>query len=215
VIEGAASNIGLYSIGDAARLLKTERRTLARWVQGYTENLKSEVKAYAPVIAGGRDSLLTFGDLIELMYVKGFRERRVELETIRQVSAKYSKQWETEYPFATKRFAIGAREILLQESDEWSECLSGQGFVFADRIAEQLVHTGDLASEWHPLGRDRAVVVDPRRSFGKPIDTNSGTSTYVLYKATEGGDSAESVAWWYGTNVESVLDSREFEISLL
>lgn len=211
MIAGSNIDIGLYSIVDAARLLKTQRRTIARWIQGYTGMLKSEPRQYAPVLVGGRDKLLTFGDLVELMYVREFRSQDVRLETIRQVSAKFALEWGTEYPFATKRFAVDAKSILLKEGGEWRECLSGQGSFFTDQIALTLEHTGDFVSEWRPLGKDRAVVLDPRRSYGKPIDSESGTSTFVLYKAVESGDSPEDVGWWYDTPVASVLDSVQFE----
>lgn len=73
--------IGLYSIVEAGRLLQTPRRTLSRWIDGYVLKLRGGTKAYAPIIARTDEkSYLTFGDLVELMYVRGFRNEGISLD---------------------------------------------------------------------------------------------------------------------------------------
>jgi uncharacterized protein (DUF433 family) len=201
--------VGLYSIAEAARLLKTPRRTLARWSEGYVQPLRSGPKKYAPVIAAERD--LTFGDLIELMYVRGFREVGVSLDDLRKVAAKYRQEWAEEYPFATTRFATDGRALLLKEHLDWKNALTGQHQIFFDEVTQQLVHVGNLTSEWRPLGQDKAVVLNPDRAFGKPIEDGSGAHTYVLSQALKAGEDAKSVAWWYDTAVQGVLDALRFE----
>ncbi len=203
--------VGLYSVTEAARLLQTPRRTLSRWVEGYVGALRSGPKRYRPVLERDEQSLLSFGDLVELMYVRGFRRAGVGLEDLRRTAAKYRAEWETPYPLATKRFATDGRQLLIDLGGDWTNALSGQRQLFFDAIGRQLIHVGDLASEWRPLGADRAVVLNPGRSFGKPIDDQSGTRTSVLASALETGEDAESVSWWYGTTPNGVRDAAEFE----
>ncbi|KXK19447.1 MAG: hypothetical protein QY327_12055 [Fimbriimonadaceae bacterium] len=206
--------VGLYSLVEAARLLTTPRRTLARWVEGYVQELRGGSKRYAPIIERADEASLTFGDLVELMYVRGFRGVPVPLNEIRDVSAKYRQEWNTPYPLATKRFATDGRNLLIQQRGDWEHALSGQRQAFFEEIGRQLVHVGDLTSEWRPLGRDKAVVLHPDRSFGKPIEDKSGAHTFLLFKAVEGGASVEEVAWWYDTEVKAVREAVEFERSL-
>jgi uncharacterized protein (DUF433 family) len=206
--------VGLYSLVEAARLLTTPRRTLARWVEGYVQELREGARHYAPVIERGDEASLTFGDLVELMYVKGFRLGGVQLDEIRKVAAKYRQDWGTLYPLATKRFATDGRSLLLKERGDWAHALTGQRQAFFEEIGRQLVHVGDLTSEWRPLGRDKAVVLHPDRAFGKPIEDTSGAHTFLLFLAVEGGASVEDVAWWYGTEPKAVRESVEYEQSL-
>lgn len=206
--------VGLYSLVEAARLLATPRRTLARWVEGYVQELRGGTKLYAPVIKREAEASLTFGDLVELMYVRGFRSGGVKLNEIRDVSVKYRREWNTPYPLATKRFATDGRELLLREGADWVHALTGQRNAFFDEIGHQLVHLGDLASEWRPLGKDKAVVLHPDRSFGKPIEDKSGAHTVMLFSAVMGGASAEEVAWWYDTDPKAVLEAVEYEAAL-
>lgn len=203
--------VGLYTIVEAARLLSTPRRTLARWVEGYVHELRGGAKHYPPVIEREGEASLTFGDLVELMYVREFRTEGIRLTEIRDVSAKYRSAWNTPYPLATKRFATDGRQLLIREGDAWMHALSGQRRAFFEEVGRQLVHVGDFASEWRPLGSDKAVVLHPDRAFGKPIEDHSGAHTFLLYQAVEEGASVEDVAWWYGTEAKAVSESVVYE----
>lgn len=206
--------VGLYPLAEAARLLRTPRRTLARWVEGYVQQLRDVERKYLPVIETGGASVLTFGELIELLYVRGFRDAGVPLETIRRAAAKYRRVWGTNYSLATKRFATDGRALLLHEGGIWQDALTGQQSAFLEELGSCLVHKGDFASEWRPLGKDRSVVLAPDRAFGTPIDDLSGTRTYVLSQAVAAGEAAQTVAWWYGTTSASVEDATVFERNL-
>lgn len=202
--------VGLYTVSDAARLLRTPSRTLSRWVAGYVATLRNGPKSYAPVLARSESLSLTFGDLVELMYVREFRRIKVSLEEIRNVARIYRDRWQVDYPFATKKFAVEGTKLLANENASWREALTGQGTMFA-QLAKELVHVGDLSCVWRPLGEEHEVVLDPERAFGKPIDHQSGTHTFVLYSAVEKGETPASVAWFYGTSIDSVKDAVAFE----
>ena len=183
-------------------------------MEGYVHELRSGRKAYAPVIARADDEFLTFGDLVELMYVRGFRQVGVGLNELRDTAAKFRHEWDEPYPLATKKFATDGRRLLLEMGGQWQRALTGQHQAFFEEIGRQLVHTGDFTKEWRPLGKERTVVLDPTRSFGKPIDDFSGTHTIVLSKAFSAEDDAEKVAWWFGTTINAVKDAAEFETPL-
>ena len=65
------------------------------------------------------------------------------------------------------------------------------------------------------MGRERGVVLDPRRSYGKPIDVDSGVPTDVLFQMVDAGESPESVAQWYRVEVRAVEAAVDFERRLL
>ena len=184
-------------------------------MEGYVQELRGGAKHYAPVIEREDEASLTFGDLVELMYVRGFRTGGVQLNEIRDVAAKYRQEWNTAYPLATKRFATDGRNLLIEEGGDWAHALSGQRKAFFEEIGRQLVHIGDLTSEWRPLGREKAVVLHPDRSFGKPIEDKSGAHTFLLFQAVEGGASVAEVAWWYDTGVKAVRESVQYEKCLI
>jgi uncharacterized protein (DUF433 family) len=67
---------------------------------------------------------------------------------------------------------------------------------------------------WWPLGRDHRVVLDPERSFGRPIITPESVPTAILARAFQAEGSIDSVARWYEVDPRSVLDAVEFEKKL-
>ena len=66
-----------------------------------------------------------------------------------------------------------------------------------------------------PMGREAGIVLDPNRSFGKPIDCKSGVPTLALYEMVRAGESKESVANWYEVPLHAVEVAIEYETSLL
>ena len=67
---------------------------------------------------------------------------------------------------------------------------------------------------WYPLGKDRQIVVDPKRNFGQPTVVRSGVPSQVLARSAKANGSTEVVASWYEVHPEEVRDAVEFEQSL-
>jgi uncharacterized protein (DUF433 family) len=71
-----------------------------------------------------------------------------------------------------------------------------------------------LADVWAPLGVNRPVVIDPRRSFGLPI-VASGVRTDLLAGHYSAGDRITEIAGWYQVPETEVEAAIEFEERLL
>ena len=69
----------------------------------------------------------------------------------------------------------------------------------------------DLPLRWWPMGRRGRIIIDPQRSFGRPIVADKGVPTCVLSQAYEVERSTKVVAKWYEVSPRAVRDSVEFE----
>jgi hypothetical protein len=70
---------GIYSPADAAALLKTPPDEVRRWAFGYSRPRNGEQVPYQPLIRTELPEIegqraLTFVELVELMFIKGFRK---------------------------------------------------------------------------------------------------------------------------------------------
>ena len=88
--------IGLYTMSEAARLLRIDPRTLGRWAAGYAQASQMGRRTADPVIQRdlkslSGESLLTFTDLLELHMVALFRSENVSLQTIRAAADKAAR----------------------------------------------------------------------------------------------------------------------------
>jgi uncharacterized protein (DUF433 family) len=123
-----------------------------------------------------------------------------------------------DHPFATARFRTDGRAPFLEvgrEADEpvLYDVLGGQlGF---HRVIEpsfkDVSIDGDELTLWWPLGKNRTVVLDPKRSCGAPIVHGGGipTATLALSAAREG--SARAVMRGYPASEREVRDAVVFE----
>ena len=79
--------VGLYTISEAAKLLRSSPRTIRRWVEGYDYRRNGEKVHSAPLwrpdlsIEDGVE--LSFRDLIELRFISAFTDLGLSIRTIR------------------------------------------------------------------------------------------------------------------------------------
>ncbi|MDZ4684401.1 MAG: DUF433 domain-containing protein [Planctomycetaceae bacterium] len=210
---------GLYSLKDAARLLKVKPSTLRYW-SGELHGAEGIVPRQLE-----DDRLLTFAELMEFHFVKLFRDHEVSLQAIRKAAKAASKKFHTNYPFTVKQFNTDGRSIFVtlhsRETDkELIEDLQRGQLVFTKLIRpffKKLEFRGTTeAARFWPLQKQGRIVLDPNRRFGQPIDADTGVPTEALTRALKAGDgqSAADVARWFDIPVEAVRAAVRFERSL-
>jgi uncharacterized protein (DUF433 family) len=163
---------------------------------------------------------MTFLELVELLFVRLFREQGVSMQTIRAAAAVAASRFKTPYPFAVKRFDTDGKRIfatLITEpvDREIIEELPKGQLVFEEFVRplfRRIDYRGKAeALRYWPLGHEGRVVIDPAREFGKPIDAETGVPTYALFRSVAAGDSRETVANWYRVPVQAVESAVKYE----
>lgn len=166
--------------------------------------------------------MLSFLELMELYFVKMFREEGVSLQTIQRASQAAAKKFQTEYPLAVRRFDTDGRAIfatLVKENKDevFVEDLARGQYVFEKVIKpffRKIEYRNEAIRFWpmEPKGR---VVLDPNRSFGKPIDAETGVPTRAVYDAwiAGGGQDRATLAKWFDIPHKAVDAAIEFEQS--
>ncbi len=72
-----------------------------------------------------------------------------------------------------------------------------------------------LVVRWRPYGGKPSIVIDPARSFGKPLAADFGAPTSALARAAEAEGSAKRAARLFEVPVSVVNDAVGFERSLM
>lgn len=212
-------DFGLYSYRDAAHLLKLDLNTLQYWL--------GEVKDVESVIQGRfrEEHVLTFAELMELHFIKMFRDEHVSFQAIRRAAQESSKKFHTSYPFIVKRFDTDGRSIFAtlkgkETNQEVVEELHHGQLVFTKIIRpffRKLDYSGlDTLQRFWPLKKSGRIVLDPTRHFGKPIDSQTGVPVYAIVNAAKAGDGqdAQTVAKWFEIPVDAVEAAIRFDRSL-
>jgi uncharacterized protein (DUF433 family) len=163
---------------------------------------------------------LSFRDLLELRFVDGFIKAGVSWKTMRRAHANAQLELKTTHPFCSQRIATDGKNILLRQAEEDSDDAL-LNLVTSQREFSRIVH--DFLKElefcgdeivWWPLGKNRQIIVDPRRNFGQPTVATSGVPAQVLARSVQTNSSEELVARWYEVQQDEIRDAVEFEESL-
>jgi uncharacterized protein (DUF433 family) len=210
---------GLYSIADAAWLLGTSQTQLRYWA-GERGGYEAVVKRRFP-----DEHLLTFAELMELHFVKIFRDHGVSLQAIRKAAAAACRKFKAEYPFTVRQFNTDGKTIFatLRDSEtnkEITEDLQKGQLVFTQIIRPffKKIDYGPTseAERFWPLKKGGRVVLDPTRRFGQPIDSETGVPIQTILSALRAGDGQDAieVATWFDIPLEAVKAAVRFDRSL-
>jgi uncharacterized protein (DUF433 family) len=232
-VEGALGR-GVYGAAEALRLINFRRKfdpssraisrqTVARWLRGYDYTVNGIVHhsdpLWRPDYANDDDTVeLSFRDLIELRFVKTFKDHGLSLRTIRACFERAVELVHDDRPFSTQKFRTDGRTIFLEITDQVREGemidLKRRQSVFQSFIQpslHDLEFDADIVARWFPLGSGRrTIVVDPARAFGRPISTEGGVPVETLCDAVEAEGSDKVVALLYEVPIAAVRDAVAF-----
>ncbi len=226
---------GVYDASEGVRLLNftrdpsaprhsVSRQTVARWLRGYDYEREGETRhsdpLWIPDYANDDEQIeISFRDLIELRFVKAFRDLNLSLPTIRECFKRAVEEVHDERPFSTQRFRTDGKTIFLEITKDLQEGelidLRRRQRVFRTIVApslRDLEFDAAVVARWYPLGQNRrSIVIDPNRAFGRPIARVSGVPTIVLADAVKIEGSAAKVARYYDSTEAEVRDAIAFE----
>ncbi|MCE9635198.1 MAG: hypothetical protein K8T90_05770 [Planctomycetes bacterium] len=224
---------GIYTLGDAARLVGVPGRQVRRWVLGHRYSNDGSPSESGPmwrnhVLPGVDPVTLSFLDLLMVRFVHELEDQEITWPRIRRLIQKAEQRLHTTHPLCSRRFKTDGHALFLEtlredgasdlEDVEHSQLAIRS--IMAPFVAD--LDFGDLEFplRWWPMGKSRAVVIDPRRSRGQPIAARSGVPTWTLARAVRGemrngersrAQSIEHVAEWYDATPDEVRDACAFE----
>jgi uncharacterized protein (DUF433 family) len=213
---------GIYDVAETARLTGVSRRRIVRWMQGYDFAVRDGSKRHSdPVWRGDLAPIdgiyaLSFRDLVEVRFIDGFRRAGVSWPTIRAAAAEACDILKTSHPFATRRFQTDGRAIYAKLEAKLLE-LGRRQFAFQQIVDPSLFvgleYRDDQLARWRPHEGRNLIVLDPVRSFGRPIADRSGVPTFALAAAAaaEGEDQVARIARWLDATPAEVQAAVAYE----
>ncbi|MGH7057792.1 MAG: hypothetical protein ACREFZ_07885 [Acetobacteraceae bacterium] len=218
--------IGLYTVGEAARLAEVSPARVRGWVRGYdkptTHKPRPAVVGHALPELDGKLTL-TFRELIEVRFVRHFLQAGVSWRAIRRAATEARRDLlgsdARTLRFSTDGVTIFAN-TLAEGGDRKARDLVQNQYVLQLIIAQSIRPEFDIEASaviraWHPRRAAMpAVFLDPRRSFGRPL-VEPGIPTRALASAlaAESGDVA-AVARIFDTSDEQVRAAALFEATV-
>jgi len=217
---------GVYTVPDAVRILQLPLPFLQRWISGYSRILTDGDHKHSRGIVdqgcwgAGRHRGINFFALIEVYTFAALRRLGVSAQKIRKARDELAERFGTVYPFASHSLLSDGKQVLvvLAGVEEPVLMILGErGQTALRKVIEPFCRKIDfcestsLAERFWPLGRERAVIVDPRRGFGRPTLFGTNITTETIAQFVVAGESEDSVAHEFEVSKQAVLDAVEFE----
>lgn len=215
--------VGLYTSTEAARLTAMRPDRVRRWINGYDYRRGGEAFHSAPLwntdIVVDDIKHLSFRDLLELRLLKLFHERAgLSLPTIRKALRIARDVLGEEHPFSSRAFRTDGRRIFLEISTGSQDGrlldLMKKQYAFKNLVEpsfKDIEFEDGTPSKWWPLSKSKLVVLDPKRSFGQPIEPYSGVPTKTLADAVFAEGSIRLAAESFEVTDKAVRDALKFE----
>ena len=231
-MNAISASFGIYSVRDASNLTGVSPRQIRGWLEGYAQR-KGKPEA-GPILIRQHEEregelALGFLDLLEVAFLGRIVQaaerqgRALSWRAIRAAAVTARRKFGTDHPFATKRIHSDGRSIFLEAQKETGDTalydLVVDNFaiynVLADSFIASVEFEDDQPRRWTPDERFPRIVIDPKRSFGRPIEARSGTPAEALFDAwrAEKSDAAK-VAAYYGTDEEGVKQAVGFMLGI-
>ena len=202
---------GLYTIPDAAHILRLPQGKLRRWLNDYWKIDKGLIWADEK-----NEKFFNFHTLIEIYTINAFRKEGFSAIKIKKHREELKKRLGIKHPFASTEFLLDSRHINAKLPDSSLIQLGTNGQLVFEEIIEPFCKKIDfhnnLAKRYWPEGKEvSSVVVDPRHCFGKPSIINTNISTETLYYCHMGGEAVDDIADMYEILPNQIEDAINFE----
>lgn len=210
---------GVYTLPDAALILRLPLGRLRAWVGGYLDIVGSPPPGMLATWGRGRQRAFNFHVLIEAYTVYTLRKLGVTMPRIRTAREILAARLSATYPFACRGILAQGGKVLFDPGSEIPggiiHLAPGQQAEFREIISpfcEELDFAREtgLAERFWPLGRDSHIVIDPRISFGRPVIVETGITVESVYSLVAGGEAAENVAAQFDIPLAAVLEAVSF-----
>lgn len=213
----------VYGVAEAAGLLGLRPDRTRALLDGY-ERLGVRC---APVIRADRsgDDTVTWGEFVELSYLREYRRKGVPLQRLRPVIDELRRALDTPYPLATSKPYVYDKELVLeiQERTELPSAIaivvrSGQQIMLADeakrffsKVEFESIGPGDV-QRLLPAGPASPVMIDPLVRFGRP--SVNGVAAERLWELFDAGETLEQIATGYELSRELIGAAVAYEEQL-
>jgi len=219
---------GIYSLPVAAKLLEMPYNKVYRWAKGYKYSLNNNFINIPSLIKSEYEPkndffVISFLDLIELLFIKNFLKLGVSLHTIRKACISASELLNSTHPFAMKKFYTDGKTILAKiaekDKDPFLLDLLKKQYKLDKIINHYLKNCIDFnefdhAERWWPIGKEKGIVLDPNRNLGQPILNKYNIRTDVICDLYMNNHNKNEISEWYNIDFTSIENAIRYEKSI-
>ncbi|HEY4187129.1 MAG TPA: DUF433 domain-containing protein [Polyangia bacterium] len=217
-------DLPLYSVAEAARVVRVNPATLRSWVLGRSYETRSGDKNWSPLIqvADSRLGRLSFANLVEVHVLSVLRGKQVRVDRIRSTTRFIRERMGTKHPLADVDTHTDCVDIYVEYLGQLVSGSTAQTVLrpLVERYLERIERDENgIARRLFPITRDDgsnalSVSIDPACRFGRPVLASTNLETATVADRFFAGDSTEVLAADFAIREADVEEAIRFESQL-
>ncbi|QDU87490.1 hypothetical protein Pla175_08520 [Pirellulimonas nuda] len=207
-----------YTLSELSRHLRVPRSKVRSWLGGEVAGgLHGTPIIHLPAAKG---RIFSFFNLVEAFLLAGVSRPDIPLFRVREALQAVGMETGWERPLIQEEFQLRGTPLFIERLAPFVEpavCESVLKDVFPVRF-QRIEWQDSLAACVAPFTRregrspaDRPIVIDYRRSFGRPILCAIGVPTEIIYGRWIGGDTQEEIADDFGCDRSAIEEALCYE----
>ncbi len=220
--------VATYGVSEAAHYLRIPRTTVRDWVTGRYYRSITGRRFSKPIVplADPKAKLLSFMNLVEIHVLDAIRrEHNITLEKVRKAVIYLSRQLPSKHPLADREFETDGIDLFIQKFGQLINISQAGQLAMKEVLRSHLRRierdVAGIPVKLYPFTRKRdsedepkAVVIDPRVSFGRPVLAGTGIPTAVVAERYKAGESVDALAEDYGRQRFEIEEAIRCELTL-
>ncbi|MEW6543950.1 MAG: DUF433 domain-containing protein [Nitrospirota bacterium] len=220
-----------YGIMEAAHYLIIPPTTIRCWVSGRYYPSKAGGQFSSPVIRlpDPGTNLLSFMNLVEVHVLDAIRRKHnIPLEKVRIAVRYLSKEFPSRHPLADQEFETDGLDLFVKKFSQLINVSQAGQLAVREVLQAHLQRIerdqAGIPVKLYPFTRKRdpqelkeepkAVVIDPRVSFGRPVLAGTGIPTAVIAERYKAGESVDDLVDDYGRRRLEIEEAIRCELHL-
>ena len=218
-----------YSIPEAAHYLRIPETTLRSWVRGRKYPTSGGDQFFQPVIELPNDSqnLLSFINLVEIHVLDAIRrDHRISLHKVRIAIDFIKEELKSDHPLAYHKLETDGLDLFVEEYGQLINVSQAGQLVLRELLQAHMRRidrdSAGYALRLYPFTRKRpsqqlieepkAIVIDPRISFGRPVLAGTGIPTAIIAERYKAGEAIDALVDDYGRSTLEIEEAIRCEL---
>jgi uncharacterized protein (DUF433 family) len=194
-----------YSVAEGAHYLGLPVATLRAWALGQRQGDKQPFKAILRLPVKNVPAL-SFVNLVEAHVLSALRrDQNFPLQTIRAALQFLQKRFPSEHPLADNAFATDGQKLFVEKFGQLLQVPGSGQMAMKEMLEAHLTRIARDAEgvpiklfpftrKKHTASEPKAVEIDPRLSFGRPVLAGTGIPTAVIAERYKAGEAISALA---------------------
>lgn len=208
---------GIYTVREISRILRLPYWKVSNWLSKYWDGELGKAYENQYSWSVNDSKAVSFHTLIEFYVLVQFAEAGVRTRIVLNAHKELSQYLDTAFPFARKdilnNINTDGKRIYLDTPAGIINLDGTKQFnlKFIQLFFKNLDFDNNLlAIRLWPLGKNKSIIVDPKRQFGQPVIGKTNIYPETIFNLFEAGEPEDFIAFTYEISRKEVKDAIEY-----